>query len=760
MKLKYLLTAMAVPALLAACSQDEFENLSDNNQQLLGKVAGKINFDVTDPTFANTRISWGATGNATLEDQDEMSLFWVGASGDNKEGGAYKAAANALYKRNNGLFESQNIVYVGKHIIVFPVDKEHFTDQKIEVATGEEQDGGTSFGKRSIWTSDLIDIITPVDQPEKDKNYAGYGKTVNARVTPLTSQLAFNLNFNIPSTIADVTVKKVVIKSNKEVFASKGNLGEVNSHIGLVNATRCSTLTLNMPADTKVSKINNTLLAQIAVLPTDVAAGTNDDATYEIQVVTNYGTVTINKAKAVTRGSGENMKYQTADGTLKEVDESDALDFVTEFKLINKYSTTDGTEDAPNGDAQDERSWGKRIVRNVAVNMADASISNMAVANSEELIDAYNTYKILGKTGIENFVLTPGNKSFVFTPEALDAMNETKVANVTLSFDANCTGLELSGDFTDIPEFGTKITDLSGKPVILSTNANGWKIDVKNAKKANQFQEIIVSDNLTLSENATTANGEAALTKGITNKAGVVKVESNVTMPTVYTAQNVDAYTAETNITAGTFKLSQAGEIAGNVTIAQGTRIIVDAASSGVTFSGDVTLDGSLLQTDSKVLNISGNVTMGERGSLIATVNTGVIELSKRNQNVTVSTKGDIKWTYTGSETFTAEATDAFNHLVINKDIDLSSIVTATGTNGLETLEIAENVVVEVRADGSGADNKVRIGTVIVNENATMQIPAASEIIAGETKGAGNIEVFGAYTAGTTGSWTGNIFKY
>lgn len=31
MKLKYLLTAMAVPALLAACSQDEFENLSDNN---------------------------------------------------------------------------------------------------------------------------------------------------------------------------------------------------------------------------------------------------------------------------------------------------------------------------------------------------------------------------------------------------------------------------------------------------------------------------------------------------------------------------------------------------------------------------------------------------------------------------------------------------------------------------------------------------------------------------------------------------------
>lgn len=90
MKLKYLLTAMAVPALLAACSQDEFENLSDNNQQLLGKVAGKINFDVTDPTFANTRISWGATGNATLEDQDEMSLFWVGASGDNKEGGAIK----------------------------------------------------------------------------------------------------------------------------------------------------------------------------------------------------------------------------------------------------------------------------------------------------------------------------------------------------------------------------------------------------------------------------------------------------------------------------------------------------------------------------------------------------------------------------------------------------------------------------------------------------------------------------------------------
>lgn len=756
MKLKYLLTAVAMPALLAACSQDDFENLSDNNQQLLGKVAGKINFDVTDPTFANTRISWGTTGNAELEDQDEMSLFWVGASGTNKDGDAYKAAANALYKRNKGLFESQNIVYVGKHIIVFPVDKGHFTDQKIEVATGEVQDGNIPFGKRSIWTSDLIDIITPVDQPEKDKNYAGYGQTVNARVTPLTSQLAFNLDFKIPSTITEVTVKKVIIESNKSVFASKGNLGDVNSHIGLVNAIRCTKLTLDMPADTKVDKTNNTLLAQIALLPTDVAESTNDDATYSIQVVTNYGTVTINKAKAVTRGSGENIKYQTADGELSQLDESDALDFVTEFKLINKYSTTDGTESAPGGDAQDERSWGKRIVRNVAVNMADASISNMAVANSEELIAAYDTYKILGKTGSENFVLTPGSAPFVFTPEALAAMNEAAVANVTLSFDGNCTGLELSGDFTSIPDFGTKITDLDSKPVILADNTNGWEIDVKNAKKANQFSAITVSGELTLSESATTASGEVALSKNITSNAGVVTVESNVTMPTAYAAEGT---TAETNITAGTFKLTQTGTIAGKATIAQGARIIVDVTNPGVTFSGDVTLNGSLLQTTGKVLNISGNVTMGEKGSLIATENTGVIELNKRNQNVTVSTAGDIKWTYTDSETFTAEATDAFNHLVINKDIDLSSIVTES-ENGLKTLEIAENVVVEVRADGSNAANKVRIGTVIVNENATMQIPAASEIIAGATKGAGNIEVFGTYTAGTVSSWTGNIFKY
>lgn len=773
MKLKYLLTAMAVPALLVACSQDEFESLPDNNNQaLLGKVAGKVSFDVTDSFSADTRISWGTTGDAGVVKGDEMSLFWVGTEGNLNQGNnnAFKSAANALYRENNGFFESQNIVYVGKHIIVFPVDKNHYTDKLIEVSTGAEQDGNVEFGKRAIFVSDLIDIVEPVEEPVDGTNYAGYGKTVTARVSPLTSQLAFNLKFNLPEKISEVIVKKVVISSDKAIFATKANLKDVNvtasgeNHIGIANATYGESLTLNMPAGTKITKADNTLLAQIAMLPVDLA----DDkagAEYEITVVTNYGNVTIDKAKSVTDKDG---KYQCAvDVEQENVTETTPLSFAKEFGLTSKYS--DGANEvAPAAGAKDKRSWGKRILRNVAVNMSEASIDDMAIADSEELIAAYDTYKLLGKAGAVNFVLTPGTAPFTFTPEALAAMNETAVKDVTLSFADACTGLELSGAFAAIPDFGAKITSLSTKPVILGENSNGWSIDVKNAKAANQFNGIEVNGKLTLTESATTASDEEALAKNITSKAGEVNVASNVTIPAsvVYSAENVTVGTeiskATTNVTAGTLTLSKAGNIAGDVTIAQGARIVVNAGSAGVTFSSDVTLNGSLLQTTDGVLNIGngGVVTMGEKGSLIATANAGKIVLNKRNQNVTVNTPGDIQWTYNGEKTFVKEATDAFNHLVVSEDIDLSGIAVADDVTDplLTTLEIAEGAWVEVTARGA-SDTTVKIATVIVNAGATMQIPTASEIVATATQVDGDIEVYGGYTAGTkTGN--GNIFEY
>lgn len=773
MKLRYLLTAMAVPALLVACSQDEFESLPDNNNQaLLGKVAGKVSFDVTDSFSADTRISWGTTGDAEVVKGDEMSLFWVGTEGslnqDQDNDDAFKSAANALYKENNGFFESQNIVYVGKHIIVFPVDKNHYTDKLIEVSTGAEQDGNVEFGKRAIFVSDLINIVEPVEEPVDGTNYAGYGQTVTARVSPLTSQLAFNLKFNLPEKISEVIVKKVVISSNKAIFATKANLKNViaysESHIGIANATYGESLTLNMPAGTKITKADNTLLAQIAMLPVDLADD-KADAEYEITVVTNYGNVTIDKAKSVTDKDGE---YQCADGTEQEdVTETTPLSFAKEFGLTSKYS--DGAnEAAPAAGAKDKRSWGKRILRNVAVNMSEASIEGMAVADSEELIDAYDTYKLLGKAGAVNFVLTPGAVPFTFTPEALVAMNETAVKDVTLSFADACTGLELNGAFAAIPDFGAKITSLSTKPVILGENSNGWSIDVKNAKAANQFNGIEVNGKLTLTESATIASDEEILAKNITSKAGEVNVASNVTIPAsvVYSAENVIVGTAiskaTTNVTAGTLTLSKAGTIAGDVTIAQGARIVVSAASTGVTFSGDVTLNGSLLQTTDGVLNIGngGVVTMGEKGSLIATANAGKIVLNKRNQNVTVNTPGDIQWTYNGEKTFVKEATDAFNHLVVSEDIDLSGIAVenSVADPSLTTLEIEEGAWVEVTARGA-SDKIVKIANVIVNAGATMQIPTASEIVATATQVDGDIEVYGDYTAGTkTGN--GNIFKY
>ena len=164
MKAKYLLTALALPAMFAACSQEDI--LSDANlpqsSELLGQVAGDVAF-----TFGpESRLVWGATGAQDWETNDEFSLFWV--NGDKNiqvdETASLDGMANALYKKDGNTFTSENILYVGKHIMVYPVDKAHVTNKDILVkvaskATDAEyatQDGSIALGKRSVYVNDSL----------------------------------------------------------------------------------------------------------------------------------------------------------------------------------------------------------------------------------------------------------------------------------------------------------------------------------------------------------------------------------------------------------------------------------------------------------------------------------------------------------------------------------------------------------------------------------------------------------------------------
>ena len=124
MKTKYLLTALALPALFAACSQEDIvtdANLPQSSE-LLGEVAGDVAF-----TFGpESRLVWGATGEQTWEANDEFSLFWTGDASvtptttETKEKNL-DGAANALYKKDGSTFTSENILYKGKHLMVYPV---------------------------------------------------------------------------------------------------------------------------------------------------------------------------------------------------------------------------------------------------------------------------------------------------------------------------------------------------------------------------------------------------------------------------------------------------------------------------------------------------------------------------------------------------------------------------------------------------------------------------------------------------------------
>lgn len=222
-----LLIALALPAMLAACSQEDVINESVVQTGLLGTPAGEISFVLDEG--ADSRVNWGETGSASWSNEDAFSLFWLGANGENKnDNGECKSATNALYLSEGGSeFTSKNIVYEGKHVIVYPADYGHVTDKEIVVGVGAVQQAEKGLGDRTVLVSDLMTIESRPEDPsrvEEGVMYAGYAEPVHATVAPLSSNLVLNLNFEMTDKISDVKIEKVELRANENIFAYNGKL--------------------------------------------------------------------------------------------------------------------------------------------------------------------------------------------------------------------------------------------------------------------------------------------------------------------------------------------------------------------------------------------------------------------------------------------------------------------------------------------------------------------------------------------------------
>lgn len=317
MKTRHILTAIALPALLAACTQDE-----------LVEVTGQQDYNnvpTVDVTFTATK-SGVDTKMATefgWEIGDKVGLGWLNENTDGKV-----IFDNPLYciNTNGGSFKAETMLRVGKYIAYMPyagltnTDHIPFSIAKQPLITGEDRG---ELAKYAIFISPEITELADADdqgQVADGKQEAGLGKNVELKLSQVTNPVALNLNFSNTENLTDLKVLGVKVdvrrssgadnslmvgsfkydasKTIKDIedWSNEKVSGESFFYTaGTAPANDYTVGGIQFASEEEgVAVSNNTLKIYGYVLP--LIAATSDEVMY-VTVETNYGTVTIASTK-------------------------------------------------------------------------------------------------------------------------------------------------------------------------------------------------------------------------------------------------------------------------------------------------------------------------------------------------------------------------------------------------------------------------------------------------------------------------------
>lgn len=203
MKTKHLIwAALALPAIFAACSNEEFMT-ETNNPAVNSEVIEGIKFTVTKGDGVDTRLNENG-----WEDGDIVGLAYRGESTDEK---VY--ANHALkYDKAGNFFASSSLIYVGEHFAYFPFDEDHLSIEPLTVELANVQEVGKE--NDLIWKDGFS--ISAKDQLTKD-NGSGYGKNAEFELARVTNTLRLNV---IAGNVGNITPADIKLKSVKVAIGS------------------------------------------------------------------------------------------------------------------------------------------------------------------------------------------------------------------------------------------------------------------------------------------------------------------------------------------------------------------------------------------------------------------------------------------------------------------------------------------------------------------------------------------------------------
>ena len=448
---KKLLWTLALPAVLASCSQDDLisEGITNNTPQ--GKAISGVTFTIAkngSDANADTRAEW-VDNKISFEKDDLVSLFWLGEDGftqDNTNGtfnyaaptsiatSALNGRSNAVFRTEDGAtFTAEAVVYEGYNLLVYPGNTKHVEAQNIEVSLPATQDASEDFTKNVIYVGDsILHIHQPAKKASNSKYYnlygnvagtedpntSGYAHGIKTGVKLLSSLLNMDLRI-INTNATDVKIQKVVLTTQngtEQMFATAGNLiadagnltydgtavaQKMTSNVKGYNtktayrdpwfqataAGKATSITLDCE---DVETVKDGTKVTMLLLPADITNITASGNQPVLKIYTNYGVVTVGGTDLAVGGGNQqtNCIYESDGNTYAAQNDNEALKDIVTYTTDYVVRTQLASQNASK--AYYYFKSGVSMTRVIKVDMQKAVIKDQHVKNTTELNNILN----------------------------------------------------------------------------------------------------------------------------------------------------------------------------------------------------------------------------------------------------------------------------------------------------------------------------------------------------------------------------------
>lgn len=746
--------AMALPLLLAACSQDELiENVGAGDMPAPG-VKG---YNVTlAPTLGDdtegTRAIWDATGKKlTWEpNKDLISVYWLGSQQESGAGtnGNLKGMYNTIFKTTDGSsFSSEALVFEGGNIAVYPANKSFTKQGDIFLSVPTKQNSETI--KNLPYVSNYF-----VAGDWLDKNIAGYHNGIYAPVKMAANVLTLELNL---ANTAELTqkfgfeVQSVKLVSDVEnTFAEKAALkiDGIPNDKGMAYQNRWNSIqtikksvrvagiasenTLTTTDITKNSEGNYTV--RFVVLPTKVETMTEAST---IVVETNCGILTL---QTKVKGSAVAKLNKDKDGNILVAeggDKAEAGDLACVVYNGNKSNTIAElfkslvSAYVHPADATDDSKFkgemiGGHYSRSIAGDMANATLDGSRVYSEDDVVRYTSIHASMGSKLPMNLILSDNNEDGIWS------ISETSFNAVQARRSANADVTMSLSDDED--EKVTKLQLLGGGDVVF------------NNKEYNQWKNVADNSLVVILE----AGKEWSLNTGWSEgKIGTLENEGTLTIKTTDEKSLGEKVVNEGTIRLGSNVVSVGTNLVntatGKVEVAAGQDLRFDknvesglkgeinvAAGAYMTINRDIDVTSAArINNSGTVSSIAGNGGLVNKGVInvkdaasityVQDNTNGVINLLNRNDEVKVEeNKGKIVYKYNSAvdgTKFERVTSDKFTYVVFEQGNDNITLDEA-GISDI-SMEFATSTTLKTNSD--------EIAKLVVAEGAELKLLTPSE---------------------------------